>query len=124
MTTSAHKRINEGVNISVQTADAIGQFYSKVVTALAGALEAVAKEDSEIARNVRAMKDDIGQMGREIALHGIERLGADAPKRLETYAREMELIEILDGVFKIARRIARSQLKEEPTAVEVAVGAG
>ena len=113
MTTSARKRINEGVRISEQTADAIMQFHAKVVEALAGALEAVAKEDSEIATNVRAMKGDVGQLGREIALHGVERLGAEAPKRLETYAREMELIEILDGVFKIARRIARSQLHSQ-----------
>ena len=40
----------------------------------------------------------------------VERLAADAPLRLETYAREMELVEILDGIFKVSRRIARSQL--------------
>jgi len=120
MVTSSRKRIDEGVKISEQTAEAIRRYYIKVVEALAGALEAVAKEDSEIARKVRAMKDDIGQMGREIALHGIERLGANAPKRLETYAREMELIEILDGVFKVSRRIARSQWKKEPAAHDLA----
>jgi hypothetical protein len=27
------------------------------------------------------------------------------------YVREVEFLEILDGVFRIARRIARSQLK-------------
>lgn len=113
MTTSAHKRINEGVQISESTAKAIMQFHSMVVEALSGALEAVSKEDSEIAAKVRAMKDDVGQVGKEIVLHGVQRLGAKAPKRLETFAREMELIEILDAVFKVARRIARSQLKTD-----------
>jgi phosphate:Na+ symporter len=125
MATSAHKRIDEGVHISDQTAEVIGQFHSKVVEALAGALDAVAEEDRGIAKTVRAMKGGLGQLGREIAMHGIERLGADAPKRLETYAREMELIEILDGVFKVARRIARSQLeRKDRVAADIAVAAG
>ncbi len=29
------------------------------------------------------------------------------------YVREVELVEILDGIFKIARRIARTQLEPE-----------
>lgn len=113
MTTSAGKRIDEGVVISEKTAKVIAEFHGEVVKALDGALEAVANEDQETAMAVRAMKGDVAQMGREIAVHGIERLTADAPKRLETYAREMELVEILDGMFKVARRIARSQLTPE-----------
>jgi hypothetical protein len=38
-------------------------------------------------------------------------LTADEPNRLKTYAREVEVVEILDGVFTIVRRIARSQQK-------------
>jgi hypothetical protein len=41
--------------------------------------------------------------------NGLDRLTADEPNRLNTYAREMEVMEILDGVFTIARRIARTQ---------------
>jgi phosphate:Na+ symporter len=111
--TSAGKRIDEGVVMSEKTAAAIGQFHAKVLGALNGALEAVANEDTERAMSVRAMKEDVAEMGQQIARHGIQRLTADAPKRLETYAREMEMVEILDGIFKVARRIARSQLTRE-----------
>jgi phosphate:Na+ symporter len=119
MTTSIRKRLEEGVVVSEETAKAIGRFHAEVVAALAGALEAVANEDTTLAANVRAMKDRVGQLAQEIAVHGLTRLGADAPLRLETYAREMELIEILDGVFKVSRRIARSQLRPEVLAAEV-----
>ena len=112
MVISARKRIDEGVVISEKTAGVIAQFHGEVAKALDGALQAIATEDSKIAKSVRAMKGEVEEMGRDIAIHGIERLTADAPKRLETYAREMELIEILDGMFKVIRRIARSQLKK------------
>jgi len=117
LTTSARKRIDEGVVVSNATAKAITEFHGEVVKALDGALDAVANMDAELAAKVRGMKAGVGRLGHEIAVRGITRLAADAPLRLETYAREMELIEILDGIFKVARRIARSQLSHaEPVA--------
>jgi hypothetical protein len=56
---------------------------------------------------VRGRKKDFSALSRSIAAHGFERLTADEPNRMRTYAREMEVVEILDGVFTIARRIAR-----------------
>ena len=41
--------------------------------------------------------------------HGLDRLTADEPNRLNTYAREMEIMEILDGVLVAAQRIALTQ---------------
>jgi hypothetical protein len=35
---------------------------------------------------------------------------AEITNGLNTYAREMEVMEILDGVFTVARRIARTQM--------------
>jgi phosphate:Na+ symporter len=118
LTTSARKRIDEGVVVSEATAEAITEFHGEVVKALDGALDSVAGMDAEIAARVRAMKGSVGKLGREIATHGVTRLAANAPLRLETYAREMELIEILDGIFKVARRIARSQLPQAEKAPE------
>jgi phosphate:Na+ symporter len=121
--TSARKRIEEGVAVSDATAAAIGKFHTEVANALEGALEAVTQRDVEVATRVRAMKEGVGQLQREVATHGIQRLAADAPLRLETYAREMELMEIFDGVFKVARRIARTQLPPEQRAVDEPVTA-
>ena len=59
-----------------------------------------------MAKRVRGRKKDFSQLSRSIAEHGFDRLTADAPKRLKTYACEMEVVELLEGVFTIARRIA------------------
>ena len=47
-------------------------------------------------------------MTLETEKHGIERLTADAPKRVDTYARERETIEYMNSIYRICRRIAES----------------
>ena len=109
MVTSANKRIDEEVSVSQQTAKVLIDYHAMVVAALSDALKAVASQDSELAKQVSRRKKDFSEMSRGIVAHGLERLTADEPNRLNTYAREMEVMEILDGVFTVARRIARSQ---------------
>ncbi len=108
---SSRKRIDENVVMSRPTAAAIAELHGKVAEALAEALEALDQEDPARAAKVRAMKQDLAGMFEEIARHQIARLQADEPRRLMTYAREIELIEILDDIFRTTRRIARAQIK-------------
>jgi phosphate:Na+ symporter len=110
LVTSAKKRLDENVVISPRTAKAIGNLHSHVVEALQRAVSALEREDEQAAAQVRAMKKDFGEIVEELALHEVSRLKADEPKRLLTYAREMELIEIFDDIFKTTRRISRTQL--------------
>ena len=56
------------------------------------------------------MKAGFSALVENIAIHQIERLRADEPKRLHTYTREIELSETLDDIFKIIRRIARTEM--------------
>lgn len=124
---SSEKRIDENVIISRPTVLAIKNLHSKVVIALDQALTALDQEDRARAKQVRAMKQDLVQTIEDIARHEVERLQADEPKRLMTYAREIELIEILGDIFKTTRRIARAQIKifkpftsgEEPPVNEI-----
>ncbi len=108
LVTSSRKRIEERVIISQATVHAIAGLHGKVVNALGETMEALHDEDVERASRVRAMKQDLSQTIDEIARHEIVRLQADEPKRLITYAREIELVETLDDVFKTTRRIART----------------
>jgi Na+/phosphate symporter len=80
-----------------------------VVSALKDALKAVATQDSALAKQVRQRKKAFKLRSRDLIEHGLGRLTADEPNRLNTYAREMEIMEILDIVFTIARRISRTQ---------------
>jgi phosphate:Na+ symporter len=112
MVTSAHKRIDEDVNVSPETAEVLIEYHAVVLETLDDALKSVAKQKTKLARRVRGRKKDFSQLSRSIAEHGFDRLTADAPNRLKTYAREMEVVELLEGVFTIARRIARTQIKK------------
>ncbi len=110
MVTSARKRMDEDVHVSPQTAEVLNRYHAEVLKTLEIALKAVTTQDSRLAKEVRVRKKDFSQMTREVAAHELSRLTADAPNRSKTYAREMEIMEILEGVFILARRIAKTQL--------------
>ncbi len=107
---SAHKRLDENVVVSRETEKIITKYHKTVMKVLDGALDAVVREDKKLAKKTSALKRNITELGELVARHGVERLTADEPNRLATYAREIEVIEILDGIYRIARRIARTQL--------------
>jgi phosphate:Na+ symporter len=106
--TSAKKRLDDGVVISPATLRIIARFHGKVVEAMQGVVAAIEADDPERALQVRNMKAEVRALNREIAMHGVERLTAKEPRRVKTYAREVELIEILDDIFRLARRVARA----------------
>ncbi|MDH3787995.1 MAG: Na/Pi cotransporter family protein [Xanthomonadales bacterium] len=109
MVTSANKRIDENVVVSAETARVLNDYHAMVVTALKDALKAVSTQNSTLAKQVRQSKKEFTSRSRDLIAHGLDRLTADEPNRLNTYAREMEIMELLDIVFAIARRIARTQ---------------
>jgi len=110
LVTSARKRIEEEVVISPATAAVIKGVHEQVVEALDGALLALDSQDVNVAADVRQMKAGFTALVEDVASHQIERLRSDDPKRLQTYTREIELTETLDDVFKIIRRMARTEL--------------
>ena len=56
------------------------------------------------------MKDDFTARIEDAALHQASRLRADAPDRLRAFARESELTQTLDDIFKVLRRVARTEM--------------
>ena len=114
MVTSAGKRIDEDVIVSPETAELLNDFHEVVSSTLDDAIRSVTKQKPKLAKKVRLRKKDFLEMSSSIAEHGFGRLTADEPNRLNTYAREMEVVEILEGVFIVARRIARTQLATVP----------
>ncbi len=110
LVTSARKRMDENVVISPVTAKVIAELNAEVVEALDGTLRALEGRDATMAKEVRKMKAEFTGLVEDIAAHEIARLYADEPKRLHTYAREIELTETLDDIFKIIRRIAATEI--------------
>ncbi len=110
MVTSARKRINENVVISPTTAAVIAGLHREVVEALSGVLRSLEDQGANTALEIRMLKAGFSALIEDIAAHEINRLRADEPKRLHIYTREIELTETLDDIFKIIRRIARTEM--------------
>ncbi len=110
MVTSARKRIEEHAAIRPESTGHVRTFHQEVAKALAGALQAVTTHDPNLAAQVRGMKREVSQIAHTIERESFHELPAHKGTGVLGYVREVELLEILDGVFKIARRIARSEL--------------
>jgi len=104
---SSQKRLDDRVVVSPETRQVIERFHAEVAAAMHGLVEALETGDVDRALDVSAQKDRIRELTHEIALHSLERLTAKAPHRVKTYTREVELIEILDEIYRHARQIAR-----------------
>lgn len=109
LVTSALKRIDEEVHISEQTAEVISEYHQLVYRTLCDGLKSISRQDPELADRVKKRKKDVARLSGLMTAHGLDRLTADEPNRLHTYAREMELVEILDDIFTVSRRLAQSQ---------------
>ncbi|MGC9418778.1 MAG: Na/Pi cotransporter family protein [Rhodovulum sp.] len=110
LVTSARKRNEENVVISPQTVAMIARLHRELIRAFDGIATALEVQDAGPAKAVRDMKAGFTQLLEAAAAHEVSRLRADAPRRLHTYTREIELTETFEDIFKILRRIARNEM--------------
>ncbi|MCB2101274.1 MAG: Na/Pi cotransporter family protein [Rhodobacterales bacterium] len=108
------KRLEESLKFSPQTRDLISAFHGEVVTALDDAVAAVAHQNPEAQARARDAKPRINELSAALARHGAQRLLADAPNRVESYTREMEITETLKRIYTLARRMAKEIDPLEP----------
>jgi phosphate:Na+ symporter len=118
---SARKRVDEGGKIDPKRAARIRKVHADVVRALADAISAVANEDPVLATDVRQRKVGLNRMRIEIEASSVELLKGDKGG-IGLYIREIELLEILNAIFRAARAIARTQIpvKEAEQALSAA----
>ena len=106
------QRIEEGVVVSKTTQEVIQRFHRVVSSAFDAALKAVKEQDRESALLVKHMKKEMAALAEETARHELGRLTADEPKRVQTFTREMEMIETLSRIYRLCRKIARTEWQE------------
>jgi phosphate:Na+ symporter len=106
------QRIEEGVVVSDATRSVIERFHKEVSAAFGAAMKAVREEDLEAALAVKNMKKDIAELAEKTARYELSRLVADEPNRLQTFTREMEMIESMSRIYRLCRKIARTEWKE------------
>jgi phosphate:Na+ symporter len=100
-------RIEQDLYVSPQTNALIEQFHEEVTEAFELAMLAVTQKNAGAARRVSAMKGSINSMARKAEAYEAERLVADEPNRVATYAFETDLITHLSRIYWFTRRTAR-----------------
>ncbi len=116
LVTTGRRRIEEGVVVSKATLDVIQRYFDEVSQAFKASVNSVREQDRKAARRVKRMKKDMAALAEETARYELGRLVADEPNRLQTFTREMEMIETLSRIYRMCRKIARTQWieMEEP----------
>ena len=102
-----HQRIEEGVVVSAATKTVIERYHQEVLRALRTAVKAVSEEDKVAALDVKEMKKEMAELAEITAKHEVSRLVVDEPNRLQTFSREMEMIENLSRIYRLCRKVAR-----------------
>jgi phosphate:Na+ symporter len=113
------QRIKEDVVVSDATREITERYQKEVSNAFKSAITAVSEQDREAALEVKNLKQNMAELAEETAKHQIERLVADEPNRLKTFTREMEIIENLSRVYRLCRKIARTQWRAAPETGEM-----
>ena len=109
LVTIGQRRIEEGVVVSKATLEVIQRYFDEVSQAFKASVRSVREQDSKAARLVKRMKKDMAALAEETARYELGRLVADEPNRLQTFTREMEIIETLSRIYRMSRKIARTQ---------------
>ena len=109
-----HNRIAEGVVVSEATKAIIERYQQEVAEAFRTAIKAVSEQDQDAALSVKNMKKGIADLAEETARHQIARLVANEPNRLHTFTREMEVVENFSRIYRLCRKIARTEWLRHP----------
>ena len=120
MVTIGLHAIEDKVVISEPTKQILSGLHKSVQKAMEMSFQAMVSSDNEAAQAVLDMNDDITKTADNATAHCAERLVADTPNRMNTYAREVELIEKYRRIYSLTKRIAssvaRSSQKQQVTA--------
>ena len=122
LVTTGRRRIEEDLVVSKATLEVIQRYFDEVSQAFKTSIKAVREQDRKVARQVKRMKKDMAALAEETARYELGRLVADEPNRLQTFTREMEMIETFSRIYRMSRKIARTQWvdAEEPEVLQAA----
>lgn len=107
-------RLAQKVTVSDHTAHRVGALHDRVLQALDMTLDALARDDAELAGKVVAMKPEIQDLVRKASDYGRSRLLAHEPNRVNVFSREMEIIEQMRQVYYFCKRICRTMAEPTP----------
>ena len=116
LATLGQKRIDENIVISPATRKVLTNIHENISRTVLDALQAVIGNDQKAAQEVIAEKTEVTRLVDDAMRHQAQRLMADEPNRLPTYAMEVDIIEKLKRIYYFAKRIAKAVVPPEITA--------
>ena len=101
------ERVEEAVEVSPVTRQLLTDFHTLILRGFDLSLQAVSQKSREAAEAVVALKSEVNEMAERASIHEARRLVADEPRRLETYALEVDLLKNLKRIYYFSKRMAR-----------------
>lgn len=102
------RRLAEGVQPSRPTTQVLSDFHAFVVGLLGQVRDGLITRDAAPAMVVLDAKPEITDRRDAVLVHLTRRLRADAPNRIRSYEREVEMVGHLQRIAGLSRHIARS----------------
>jgi phosphate:Na+ symporter len=100
-------RVEEAVEVSPATRQLLTDFHTLILRGFDLSLQAVSQKSREAAEAVVKLKGEVNEMAERASLHEARRLVADEPRRLETYALEVDVLKNLKRIYYFSKRMAR-----------------
>jgi len=106
-------RQHTNLAISPATLARLRALHEKVCWAVERAIQALAEDDAQVAREVQAAKGEITRLAEDTEDHLSRRLAAEEPDRVAIFRLESELIEYLKRLYYFAKRVAKNVAEVE-----------
>ena len=112
MLPKAYQALNSGIQISPIMRNTLDTAQERVNQALLDCVNAIRREDSNLAEQVLRTKRELNFLLQEVLNHQAEKLSEQDPSRMQLFHIEMEWIESLKRIYTVTKRIAKVQLRK------------
>jgi phosphate:Na+ symporter len=113
----AAKRLRRGVAVSPETISALKTVHDKVCWSFERAMEAIRNHDQDAAADAVKSKAEVNQLAEAATTHLSKRLVAYEPDRLAAFKLETNIMENLQRINTLSRRIGKALRTHETSTV-------
>ncbi|WP_414931137.1 hypothetical protein [Vibrio europaeus] len=107
-----YKALDANIQASPEMRDTLDRTHSRVNQALLDSVNAIRREDTQLAESVLNAKREINVLLESILELQAQRLSQATEKRLDIFRVQMEWVEALKRIYTLSKRIAKLQLRK------------
>ncbi|MDC5848506.1 hypothetical protein OPW32_04680 [Vibrio europaeus] len=107
-----YKALDANIQASPEMRDTLDRTHPRVNQALLDSVNAIRREDTQLAESVLNAKREINVLLESILELQAQRLSQATEKRLDIFRVQMEWVEALKRIYTLSKRIAKLQLRK------------